>query len=232
MENASKALLMAGGMLIAILIVGAFMLMMTNLSEYQRSENVNVKDAQLAEFNKQFTQYTYSDIKGNELMSLINKVIDYNRNYGPTGGKDTPGNTFEYQEIEIKVDFTGFSDKYGVKGTTNLFNRDIFYTANQIESQIKQYREYEQVYTLSVMSELSANYDNLTDKDKTDKEKNELVKEITGKDLSIKETKELIGDIATYRDYSDFKKSTFKNTKEEYNSRTGQIAYLEFKFVK
>ena len=35
MENASKALIMAASVLIALVIIGAFMLMMSNLTDYQ-----------------------------------------------------------------------------------------------------------------------------------------------------------------------------------------------------
>ena len=37
MENASKALVMAGGILIALLVIGALLLMFNQVSDYQRS---------------------------------------------------------------------------------------------------------------------------------------------------------------------------------------------------
>ena len=39
MENASKALIMAGGILIALLVLGALLLMINNLSDYQKSNS-------------------------------------------------------------------------------------------------------------------------------------------------------------------------------------------------
>ena len=80
MENASKALIMAGGILIALLVIGALVLMFNQLSYYQRTETDSEKTQQLADFNKEYLKYTYDDIKGYELISLVNKVIDYNIN--------------------------------------------------------------------------------------------------------------------------------------------------------
>ena len=39
MENASKALIMAGGVMIALLIIGSLLLMFNNLSSYQVGSN-------------------------------------------------------------------------------------------------------------------------------------------------------------------------------------------------
>ena len=36
MENASKALIMAGSVLLALIVIGAFILMLTNLNDYQK----------------------------------------------------------------------------------------------------------------------------------------------------------------------------------------------------
>ena len=41
MENASKALLMAGSVLIALMIVGLLVFMFSNLSNYQSSDTEN-----------------------------------------------------------------------------------------------------------------------------------------------------------------------------------------------
>ena len=39
MENATKALIMAGGILIAILIIGSFMLFFGDLNEYEQTKS-------------------------------------------------------------------------------------------------------------------------------------------------------------------------------------------------
>ena len=111
MENASKALVMAGGILIALLVIGALLLMFNQVSDYQRSGTDLEKDQQLTDFNKEFTQFTYGDIKGYELISLVNKVIDYN-------GKSGTANSVDYSlKITVKIEnLQGFASKYGTQG--------------------------------------------------------------------------------------------------------------------
>lgn len=78
MENASKALLMAAGVLMSLIIIGAFMLMMSYLNGYQGEVEQSKKDAQLTEFNVLFDTYNRQNIRGNEMISLMNRIVDYN----------------------------------------------------------------------------------------------------------------------------------------------------------
>ena len=79
MENASKALLMAGGILIALMILGALILMFTNLSDYKNSQDSETKASQIAEFNNQFTPYDKHDLTLMELKTLYNKIESHNK---------------------------------------------------------------------------------------------------------------------------------------------------------
>ena len=64
MENASKALLMAAGVLIALIIIGALLLMFNNLSNYQETNTQNTRESQIVEFNKQFETCNRKDVRG------------------------------------------------------------------------------------------------------------------------------------------------------------------------
>ena len=78
MENASKALLIAGGILIAVLLISLIAFASKSISDYQ-AEKQNLADIEDAsKFNEQFMQYNRSDLQGTELITLIHKVIDYN----------------------------------------------------------------------------------------------------------------------------------------------------------
>lgn len=77
MENASKAIIIAGGMLIAIAIVSLLVWGWRAISSYQSSKN-SLKDIEdTAKFNEQFAQYDRDDVMGYELLSLINQIQDY-----------------------------------------------------------------------------------------------------------------------------------------------------------
>lgn len=78
MENASKALLMAGGMLLAMLLVTVLIYAWKLFSEYQSSQDSLIEIEDTAKFNQQFTNYDRKDVQGYELLSLLNQIIDYN----------------------------------------------------------------------------------------------------------------------------------------------------------
>ena len=90
MENASKALLMAGGILIALLILGALIMMFTSLQDYQNTNDAQTKNSQIAQFNNQFEPYNKDgkNDKGEkdekntltlmELKSVYNKIESNN----------------------------------------------------------------------------------------------------------------------------------------------------------
>lgn len=78
MENASKALLIAGAMLISMLIVGALVLLGNNIFEYQNKQKVSQRQSEIGEFNNQFEPYNKDDLTLMELKSVYNKIKDNN----------------------------------------------------------------------------------------------------------------------------------------------------------
>lgn len=88
MENASKALLMAGGVLLVMLIVGLLLFSWTRFSEFYSSNDDLAEIEDLSKFNLQFTNYQDRKVYGYELISLANKVADYNMKYSTEGLND------------------------------------------------------------------------------------------------------------------------------------------------
>lgn len=78
MENATKALEMAGSVLIGLLILGCLVFVYTKISENKKQEDLSDKTLQASEFNKDFEAYNRNNIYGTELFSLANKIDDYN----------------------------------------------------------------------------------------------------------------------------------------------------------
>lgn len=234
MENASRALLMAGGIFIALMIIGALLLMFNQIGDYEKAQSTGEKVSQVADFNKEFIKYTYDDIKGYELISLINKAIDFN-------GKSEVGNSVDYdKKITVKVTLgKSFADDHGVDGKLKLFNIDeykITNSSNDFFKNINYFSGLEKTYTLGVMSKLSANYDSIKtykDMKKQNKSDDEIkisggksIKEITGREINIS-----LEDIEKYREYSEFKSSTFKSNKDPVYSGE-QVVMLSFEYRK
>ena len=78
MENASKALLMAGGILIALITIAVLVRTFSNISEFQMSRLSEEEQEQLVAFNEQYTKYLNQYVYGTEVRSLINKYQNDN----------------------------------------------------------------------------------------------------------------------------------------------------------
>ena len=172
MENASKALLMAGGMLIALLTISMLVFMFTKISAVQRTSNVDEAEMTTTEFNNQFSTYNNDHVRGSELYSCLNRAVDYNKTV--TTASVQEGNIHnekisEYAPIRISVNFnnmknkfaydetnnalfTGPNNEYTVTGINNFLERDVFDKVIKYERKVG-----EGGYTKEVLAKLIAN---------------------------------------------------------------------------
>ena len=73
MENAAKALMIAAGILIAIVIISVLVSTFSTMSGFQMSKLSEEERQQIIEFNEQYTKYVNQYVYGTEVGSLINK---------------------------------------------------------------------------------------------------------------------------------------------------------------
>lgn len=76
MENASKALLMVGGVLIAIIIIAVLVRSYSSISMFQKAQLSEEEQAQLIAFNEQYTKYLGQYVYGTEVITVINKTLN------------------------------------------------------------------------------------------------------------------------------------------------------------
>ena len=81
MENASKALLIAGGVLIALIIITMFLMMFNGISNIQKQQEEQTKVEQIVAFNAEFEAYNKKVMYGTDVITLINKVAENNKKY-------------------------------------------------------------------------------------------------------------------------------------------------------
>ena len=79
MENASKALLIAGGVLLAILIISLLMLTVNKISSFNTAREETVRTEQILKFNGQYEAFNKYNLLGTEIITAFNKVIDNNK---------------------------------------------------------------------------------------------------------------------------------------------------------
>ena len=99
MENATKALLISAAVMIAIMVLSLLMIAYNQISDYYQNQHTDAMAKQIGEFNENFINYQRDNIRGSELLSLMNKVIDFNERYSYTEGTNYKG-----IEVTIKID--------------------------------------------------------------------------------------------------------------------------------
>ena len=77
MENASKALIIAGAILLAILLISLGIMIFTQAQD--TVTNSGMSEAEVQSFNSKFTKYE-GDIKGTMVKSLVQEVLSNNGN--------------------------------------------------------------------------------------------------------------------------------------------------------
>ena len=78
MENASKALLIAGGMLLLILVLSFATLLFRRMGAQSSDFYKDMSDTEIYEFNQKFFNYERNDLKIQDVISVINLAKDTN----------------------------------------------------------------------------------------------------------------------------------------------------------
>lgn len=80
MENASKALLIAGGVLIAMLILTVGIFLFNTSGQLGKAYEKTLSESEVRNFNTNFTKFEgRTNITAQEIVSLVNFVKDYNK---------------------------------------------------------------------------------------------------------------------------------------------------------
>lgn len=111
MENASKALIMAGSILISILIISLLVMFYGDIKELIGVEHNEDILEQSAEFNKQYDVYYRDNLYGSDILSIANKVNDYNIRQSEEQG---------YKKIEMIIIFNSDTKIRSSKDPTKL----------------------------------------------------------------------------------------------------------------
>lgn len=205
MENASKALLMAGTILISLMVVSALVFAYRDLTSEKRQEAENQKVEEIAEFNKSFESYE-KDLNGTQMFSLANKIADYNEKYVNNMNEG-------YKEITLTVNVDSES-------------KDAKYYTDLQEKVDKIMKTYKSSNYLEALHEAYENEENSTQQ-KMD-QANTTVDEVKKKIGSAANNKLNINrDFNTYNEYKTIKNKTFKSEGVTYYSN-GRIKSMTY----
>ncbi len=245
MENASRALVMAGSVLIALMIIGALLLMFNNLSSYQNTGAESTRESQIVEFNQQYETYNRPNVKGIELYSLLNQAVDYNKRKSIEGTGSNEGQYLAYQPITINFSLTegGGRSKFSQDGTSRLLKRDKYEQSsikNEFDGEISEtVKDLENKYGKDSITNLTTSLTKIFIDSNDARAKqdavgtfNKISKKIQAASWDdLKEDKMIRNEVYTYYEYVQFKRARFDCYNVEYNSKTGRVVKMEFRFT-
>lgn len=108
MDNATEALLIAGGILLGILTITALVYMFNNLSIMGNAQEKREETKRLAEWNSEWEAYNKMQLRGAEVLTVVNKAKQNNSMYEENSkynvnveinGKDNYGNEINISNI-------------------------------------------------------------------------------------------------------------------------------------
>ena len=99
MENASKALIIAGSVLIAILLISLVLFILKSTSGTTDQTQELGKTLEVQQFNSQFLKYCGDSVKGSQVRTLCEVIIAHNAN--SENSKNV--NTISKKRNEIKT---------------------------------------------------------------------------------------------------------------------------------
>lgn len=233
MENASKALIIAGSVLLALIVIGAFMLMLSNLTDYKDKNDTRVQQQQIVEFNNQFSTYDRIGLRGTDMLSLMNRIIDYNVR------KTAEEVGFQKMKMTIKgIDKNILQAVRYEPSGPNLLIKKNAYTQEDLSEIVTKPQNLENKYQKKYITQLVSNVSSFMDIYSSSLSINQKIQEINDKKWlpksittygSLDSVKNVI---LIYYEYSQFKRTYFDSTGEtKYDKNTGRITEMNFNCV-
>lgn len=150
MENASKALIMAAGVLIGLIIISLAIYLFTNFATMSRNVHEQIDETRIGKFNEQFLVYEGKEVNIYDIISVANLAIENNSYYEldvQTNGnyyikvtlnnvaleKKTKDELKSYMEADLQninlasPDLKTYNCKVSINNTTKLVNKIEFY---------------------------------------------------------------------------------------------------------
>lgn len=84
MENASKALIMAAGVLIGIIIISMGVYLFGKAAAIPKEYSSKLEKDRLAAFNEKFEVYNREDVSAQDIVTVVNLAVQNNRQYDIT----------------------------------------------------------------------------------------------------------------------------------------------------
>ena len=210
MENAAKALLIAGGILFAILILSLIVYVSNATTRMAEAQEQKKLVEELEAFNKSYEAYNKRRMYGADVITVVKKAIDYNR-----GLDASQANKAIVIEVKIEDDFeatqqtveTFYRDGKTAKGDLEPIGSLSLKASNDGNSEIKV------DYNTNYNSDVVQFFEQATE---------DTRKVLHDSPISYKVE-------ITYSALANFKRAIFTCTNCEDTDNDGRIDYMKFK---
>ena len=142
MENASRALLMAGGILLGILILSLMVTLFASSSSLSKTYDQSKQSETIQKFNTNFTQYVGHDLTIHQVLTIYNFAkqngFEDSENIVKTGSFNFNTSQIDIDLNDANTKLTASSDYYKVEKIYNLtieFNQETGYVSKIIFTQ-------------------------------------------------------------------------------------------------
>jgi hypothetical protein len=128
MENASKAIIMAGAILISTLIVSIMIYLFAVFGGFSRDMSTKISGEKITQFNNNFEKYSGRiDVTAQEIVSIINFAKEYN--------DENQLSTTDNDRIKVYINGTEFHTNGDIHGRQSDFindstNNNLIYKCN------------------------------------------------------------------------------------------------------
>lgn len=214
MENASKALIIAGSVFLSLLIITALVFTFEQIATLKQTEASSEEEKLLAQYNKKIESFNKSGLYGSEIMSLVNYIDDYNIRQAELKG---------YKAISLNIDTKEINDaKYLKKSYTSY--KELISDLKKLETQINKL-ENQKICGEALKKLAGLNTNDLIDT--IEKYNAEHSNKYTYEDVQEKiyEYQNLNSELKT------FKNKKFKLPNVEYDNITGRILSMTYKEI-
>jgi len=238
MENASKALLIAAGIIISLLIITLLVVFYNQVSSYYSFKSDMTEAEQLEQFNSVYQNYQDKKIRGNELISVMNRIIDYNNLQAGANG---------YERIIINVDLDGHASDLAYDDENEILFKTDPINNSSSDQLIKDIAMLSIKLTTSAqaniigltdlkLQKLSSEIHNIVLEDEDDSEaKVERAKKLTkilGHTIEQDDDVEyIVKATLDYYQLTQFKRTMFRCTEVSFDSETGRVNGMKFQAV-
>ncbi|MCI8832596.1 MAG: hypothetical protein HFJ19_00055 [Clostridia bacterium] len=219
MDNAAKGLLMAGGMLLAVIVISIFIYSYNNITRLSQAQQDTELQKEIEEYNQQYLAFNKSAMYGTDVISILNLAISNNK---LNNVQNTPDDQL-YVDVSFKLKFDSIQDTVYVYTLNTKTNRYEVSKANT--SKNAQYGALDFEFTPGEYS-LKNHLEQINEfvKSKANLEEEKSIESTDADGTVLKYT-------VKYSGVADFKRKTFKCSKVEYD-KFGRVKSLNFEQIK